>query len=177
MKTIRRGVGVGVVTTLIVGILGSATASAQIYPEPDGYCTISLSDPLPKTNTEIRLTVTAADSAGNPLPDVTGDLFIAEQPGDDAQLRPSAFTTGADGTDDVTLYTGSTNGLIRVGGPCDDVELTATVPVGSPPGPPQTGAGPDEGSSTAAMAGAFGVLALLGTGVGVGVLRRRNVRI
>lgn len=179
MNIIRNGIGLGLAAALLVGILGGTGANAQIYPQPEGYCVISLSDPLPALDSTVTLTVTAADRAGNPLPGMSGAVQITEQPGDDAQLQPDTFTTGADGAAEVVLHTGDIPGLIRIEGSCDAVELTASVTVGSPPGPPQTGAGSAEGDSVSAtttrVTGAAGALAVVASlGVTAGVLRRRG---
>lgn len=175
MRALRNGMGIGLALALVVGVLGGTSASAQIYPQPDGYCVISLSDPLPELDSEITLTITAADRGGTPLEGVDGVLQIIDQPGKAAHLEPAQFVTKADGTAEVILYTGQETGLIRITGPCDAVEVMANVPVGSPPGPPATGSGLlDDNRVVVATMGTAGVLAVVGSlGITMGVLRKR----
>jgi len=175
MKSIRNAIGIGLTTTLLAGLLGGASASAQIYPQPEGYCVVSLSDPLPPLESEVTLTITAADRAGVPLEGVDGVLQIVEQPGNAAHLEPARFVTNEDGTAQVVLYTGQESGMIRVTGPCDAVAVMANVPVGSPPGPPATGGGLIEDNAVVAgLMGTAGVIAVLGSlGITMGVLRKR----
>ncbi|MGE3960506.1 MAG: hypothetical protein AB7F65_02340 [Dehalococcoidia bacterium] len=183
MNILRTGI-LGVATALLGGVLAAGTANAQIYPQPDGYCVISLSDPLPPTEAQVTLTVTAADRAGQPLSGISGELEIVQQPGDSAYLEPSAYTTGADGTAEVVLHTGAEAGLIRVASECDEISVTANVNVGQPPGPPATGSGPSGlGDGTPALATLAGVLGAVGAvgvvgiaGRGVARLRRRVER-
>ena len=175
VKTIRAGVAAGIAATLLIGVLAVPTANAQIYPQPSGYCVVSLSDPLPPVDAEVTLTITAADNAGNPIVGESGDMSIVQQPGDSAYLAPSSYTTGANGTADVTLYTGSEPGLIRITSPCGPAQVVANVNVGQPPGPPSTGTGLDDasGASTPLFAG----LVLLGTAItggGLALARRRS---
>ncbi len=177
MKTIRTGVLAGIAATLLVGALAAPTANAQIYPQPNGYCVISLSDPLPPVDAQVTLTVTAADPAGNPIQGETGDITIVEQPGDSAYIAPSSFSTGADGTADATLYTGTEPGLIQITSPCGPALVVANVNVGQPPGPPSTGTGLDRSSGSALSL--IATLALAGTaatGGGFALLRRRAQR-
>ena len=163
MRTIRRGAGISLAAMLLAAIYGASTASAQIYPAPNGYCTISLSAPLPALDSEVVVTVLAVDRAGNRLAGVTGTAEILEQPGTDATLTPEAFTTGQDGTAELTLYTGETPGQVRVFATCAEleVEVTGNLVVGEPPSPPRTGDGPQghvpmSSVGMALMAGAVG---------------------
>ena len=175
VKTIRTGVVAGIAATLLVGALAVPTASAQIYPQPSGYCVVSLSDPLPPVDAQVTLTITAADAAGNPIVGESGDMSIVQQPGDSAYLAPSAYTTGPDGTADVVLHTGSQPGLIRVTSPCGPAAVMANVNVGQPPGPPSTGTGLDstDGPAMPLLAG-FALMGTAVTGAGLAFARRRT---
>ena len=174
MKALRNGIGIGLAAAVVVGFLGGASANAQIYPQPEGYCVVSLSDPLPPLDSEVTLTISAADRAGTPLEGVDGVLQIADQPGNAAHLDPARFITNGDGTAQVVLHTGQETGLIRITGPCGEVQVMANVPVGSPPGPPATGAGfIEDNALVAGLMGTVGVLAVVGSlGVTMGVLRK-----
>lgn len=182
MKIIRVGIGLGLVALLATSALGAGEASAQIYPQPDGYCVLSLSDPLPGLSEDVTITVIAADRAGNPLEGLTGELLVTRQPGDSASVTPASFVTGPDGKDTVTLFTGDTPGIIEVSGPCDQVQVNATVSVGDPPGPPSTGDATEGGmlgpqtrvQLLGGLFGAIGAAAVIGGGGIAGVLRRRS---
>src|SRR5690606_27244059 len=136
---------------LLFGAFLAPSAQAQIYPTPGGYCVLSLSEPLPDTETTMILTVTAADRAGNPIEGIEGTLLITTQPGDSAVITPASFVTGADGTAEVTLFTGNEPGIIHIEGPCDETQVKATVQVGGPPGPPSTGDGSTASEGTASL--------------------------
>jgi len=173
MKTIRNAFGLVMATVLLAGAFGATSVSAQIYPQPEGYCATSLSDPLPPLGADITLVVTAADRAGTPIVGDTGSLVITDQPGDSARLTPATFVTGADGTATVVLTTGDVSGRIAVAGECDEVIFNATVQVGTPPGPPATGSGPSEDGTGVGALLALSGLAIVGAGAGVRVMRRR----
>lgn len=174
MKSIRNGIGIGLAATMLAGLLGGASANAQIYPQPEGYCVVSLSEPLPGLKSEITLEISAADRGGTPLEGVDGVLQIVDQPGITAHLEPARFITDAQGTAEVVLYTGEEPGLIRISGPCGEVQVMANVPVGSPPGPPATGGGfIEDNAIVAGMMGTAGVIAVIGSlGFAMGVLRK-----
>lgn len=171
--TIRTSLGLTIGAVLVAGLFGATSANAQIYPSPEGYCVFSLSDPLPATDSMVTITATAADRAGTPLEGVSGTVSITSQPGDSARLDPSSFVTGPDGTAEIMLHTGDTAGTIEVTGPCDSVEVRATVQVGTPPGPPATGSGTSEGNPPYALGAAAATALLAGIG-GVGLLARRR---
>lgn len=163
MRTLRTAVGAALVVALALGALGPRTASAQIYPAPNGYCLLALSSAFPPVGSTVELVVTAADNAGNPLPNLTGSAQIVEQPGTSATLTPSTFTTGTDGTATMQLYTGTTPGVVRVSSLCGDIEVATNLLIGTPPAPPPTGEGPGAGrglTDIAAAATLTGLVAL-----------------
>ncbi len=170
MRTLWKAASGAIVLALALGGLGLDRATAQIYPAPNGYCVLSLSTAFPALGATVELVVTAADNAGNPLPNLTGTVRIVEQPGTSATLTPSTFTTGADGTATMQLHTGSTPGVVRVSSLCGDIEVGTNLLIGNPPAPPPTG----EGTESRAMNGAAAVTTL--TGIAALALLARRMR-
>lgn len=172
MRTLRTAVGGALVVALALSALGLGSASAQIYPAPNGYCLLSLSGAFPPLGSTVELVVTAADNAGNPLPNLSGSAQIVEQPGTSATLTPSTFTTGADGTATMQLYTGTTPGVVRVSSLCGDIEVGTNLLIGTPPAPPPTGEGPASNRGLTDFAAAAAVTGL----VALSMLSRRATR-
>ncbi len=177
MKVIRAGAGLAFAAVLVAALSQGGTAQAQIYPTPEGNCTIVPSDASPGLDTTITLTVSAADLAGDPVPNVGGEAFIVAQPGTDASISPATFTTDAAGNATLSLYTGTTAGTVQAAVVIDDDELQAECaievtmaeepapaePAPVAPGPPPTGTGGVSSGGSGTPWAIFAAVAAFGT--------------
>ncbi|MEZ4502002.1 MAG: hypothetical protein R3C39_05220 [Dehalococcoidia bacterium] len=160
---------------MAAAVFGSTTvANAQSYPPPVGNCVFIPAVPNPGVNQNVSILLVWTDTGGNPLPGQTSTISIVKQPGTTATITPSEFTTGADGTAQLTLFTGETAGTITLSATCGSIDTQVVLPVGQPPLPPNTG------SAGVVESGVVAVSALVSTLVvavlafaGVWVARRR----
>ena len=154
---------------------GTTVANAQSYPPPVGNCVFIPAIPNPGINQNVSILLVWADTAGNPLPGQTSTISIVKQPGTTATITPSQFTTGPDGTAQLTLFTGDTPGVITLSANCGSIDTQVQLPVGEPPLPPNTGT-----EGVLAQSGVVAASALASTVVvaclafaGVWLVRRR----
>lgn len=151
--------------------LGAGQALAQ-YPPPAGNIVTTVSNPNPAIGGESAFTVTVQSEAGVPAANVNCTASIASQPGSDATVVPSTFTTDSLGKADLTLKTGSTPGQVTVAMKCGELSATTVVSVGSgAPLPPDTGLGATANENgggidlTWAVAGVTGLFLVAGGAV------------
>jgi len=152
-----------------------ADASAQSYPPPVGNCVFVPANPNPGINQNVSILLVWSDTAGNPLAGQSSTISIAKQPGTTATITPAQFTTGPDGTAQLTLFTGDTPGTITLSANCGSIDTQVVLPVGQPPLPPNTGTDGTLGQSgvvaASALASTF-VLAIVAFAA-VWLIRRR----
>jgi hypothetical protein len=89
---------------------------------------------------------------------------------------PVTFTTDANGQATLVLATGDAAGLIKIQTVCGELSANVNIPVGQPPGPPNTGTGFDTSISTGSAALAMGALAAAALGLTGLALKRRESR-
>ena len=159
-----------------VGALSASTAAAQLYPDPQGVCVLTPAEPNPSLNTDTEIRLVLSDLSGNPLAGVASTAMLVSQPGGGATVAPLNFTTDANGQATLVLDTGDTAGLVTIETVCGELSANLNIPIGQPPGPPNTGTGPGSSLSMGASALAMAGLAVGAVGVTTLILSRREVR-
>lgn len=159
-----------------VGVLGASTAQAQLYPHPEGVCVLTPVEPNPSISSQTEILLVLSDLNGNPIAGVASTATLLSQPGQGAKVTPVSVTTDANGQATLVLATGDSAGVIKIQTVCGELSANVNIPIGQPPGPPNTGTGLDSdrslGNAALAMSGL--VAAALGlTGV---IIRRRVAR-
>lgn len=162
-----------VVLISAAGVVGAPSAQAQLYPHPEGVCVLTPIEPNPAvgSQTDIRLVLT--DLAGNPVAGVASTAVLLRQPGEGARVSPLSSVTDANGQATLVLATGDTPGVVQIQAVCGELSANLNIPIGQPPGPPNTGTGLDSTASTGTIA-----LAMVGLVAGAisltGVLAKRR---
>jgi hypothetical protein len=149
------------------GVLGASTAQAQLYPHPEGVCVLTPVEPNPSISSETEILLVLSDLNGNPIAGVVSTATLLSQPGGGATVTPLNFTTDANGQATLVLATGDAAGVVTIQTVCGELSANLNIPVGQPPGPPNTGTGVDSaltlGTAALAMSGlAAAALALTG---------------
>jgi len=149
-----------------VGALGASTANAQLYPHPEGVCVLTPVEPNPSVSSETEILLVLSDLDGNPIAGVASTASVLSQPGQGAKVTPLNVTTDENGQARLVLATGDTAGLVKIQTVCGELSANVNIPIGQPPGPPNTGTGFGRslGSAGLAMVG-LGAAAIGLTGV------------
>jgi hypothetical protein len=162
-------------TTAAVLALGASQVYAQ-YPPPAGNVVVSPAGPNPGVNGQTTFAVTVQSEAGAPAANVNCTASIASQPGSDASVFPTSFTTDGSGKANLTLKAGSSAGPVTVAVRCGELNATAVIAVGAGvPLPPDTGVGvsPAGDESGIEMSWVLAGGAIAAAAAGSLVLRRR----
>jgi hypothetical protein len=91
-------------------------------------------------------------------------------------VAPLSFTTDANGQATLVLATGDAPGVIKIQTVCGELSANLNIPIGQPPGPPNTGTGFDSSLSLGRTALAMGALVTAALGLTGVILKRRESR-
>lgn len=143
-KSVANSVVFAVSAIVIAGFVGAGPTRAQ-YPPPVGSVSASAGSTNAAVGSNVTLTATVLNAAGQGVGGVDCTFSIASEPGTDATVGSKVKTvqTGPDGRAFDTLFTGSTPGVIIVrvtaGSFASNVVVTVANPAvsqGSAPLPP-----------------------------------------
>lgn len=157
-----------------VGVLGASTAQAQLYPEPEGVCVLTPVEPNPSIRSETEILLVLSDLNGNPIAGVASSATLLSQPGQGAKVTPLNITTDANGRATLVLATGDTAGVVKIQTVCGELSANVSIPIGQPPGPPNTGTGFDSGLASGTGIIAMGSLAAAALGLAAVAKRRAS---
>ena len=158
------------------GALGASMAQAQLYPNPQGVCVLTPANPNPSVNGQTEILLVLTDLNGNPIAGVSSSATLVGQPGEGASVVPVSFTTDANGQATLVLATGDAPGVIKIQTVCGELSANVNIPIGQPPGPPNTGTGFASTTSFGTTALAMGALGAAGLGLTGVMLKRRQSR-
>ena len=124
-----------------------ATSHAQ-YGEPLGNVSLKVDNATPSKGSSTNITSQALDLAGKPVPGGLITFSIVSEPGNDAAVGSKTISKVSDafGLATISLYAGTTDGVIVIEVLAGELRSTVLVNVGTPPPlaapvvrPPSTG--------------------------------------
>ena len=145
----------------VAGVASSATVASQ--PGQGAGITLleSSTAALQQRSHDIRFEVTSQPTGTAPS---------------QAAVAPITFTTDENGQATLVLTTGDTPGVIKIQSVCGELSANVNIPIGQPPGPPNTGTGFDSGLSLGTAVLAMGGLAAAALGLTGVIAKRRESR-